>query len=205
MARGTERALAETARQFGITSRFEVIRGSAAASIASVSDSDDVVIIIEPEKVPAERSTQQYSWLVDAAFGSSAAVMLMPSRAVRSTGPIVALAASPDDDSVFAGAAFAGATNEDLIIVEQYQGASSDRALEACSGLNVRRLILGRGMIPDASSLSVALGPVREQLVVVSPGMIERKAVAGIVAARRVPVLMTGAPAVMPAPGSHHG
>jgi len=193
-ARSADRALAEAAGRLGIRSRFEVIQGSAAETIASISGHDDIIIIIEPASL-AERNTQQYAWLVDAAFRSAAAVMLMPTRTARSAGPVVAVAASPDDRSVAVAAAFAAAANENLIIIEQYEGAAPGagaQMLAAGGEFAVKRLPVRSVPFSGVSGLSAALGPLQERLVVVSSGIVEQNVIETIVSAHRVPVLVIG-------------
>jgi hypothetical protein len=190
-AGSVERAFAEAARQSGIRSRFERVPGSAAKTIASISQRDDLIMIIQPDS-PAERHTQQYSWLIDAAFGSAAAVMLVPTRVVRDAGPVVVIAASPDDRSLPVAAALAAATKENLVILEQpawpaaHGGAAGRR-------VGAHNLEIGRNALSGVAELSAALGPVREQCLVVSQGTIVPSTIKGIVSARRVPVLVVGA------------
>jgi hypothetical protein len=187
-ARGAERMFAEATKRLQTRSEFEVIRGPTAETIASVSRSSDIVMIVEPVS-PAERAAQQFLWLVEAAFRSSAAVMLVPTRVARTTGPIAALAASPDDPSIHAAAAIARAAKERLIILETYKRDADDariRELATDTGLTIRRIPVGNKKLSDPA----AFPDLRERLIVMTRGVVEREAASMISTARRVPVLV---------------
>ena len=105
-ARSIERKFMDAAKRLPTGCQFAVARGPMTTTLASISRSDDIVMIVEPRS-PAERATQQFSWLLEAAFRSAAAVMLVPPQIVRTKGPVVAMATSPDDPSILAAAAIA--------------------------------------------------------------------------------------------------
>ena len=81
-ARGLERKFLDAAKRLLTGYQFEVARGPMAKTFASVSRSDDIVMIVEPQS-PAERATLQFAWLLEAAFKSAAAVMLVPPTSVE--------------------------------------------------------------------------------------------------------------------------
>lgn len=193
-ARSAERMFAEATKRLQTKSEFEVIRGPTAKTIASVSRSSDIVMIVEPVS-PAERAAQQFLWLVEAAFRSAAAVMLVPTRVARTTGPIAALAASPDDPSIQAAVAIARAAKEELIILEAYERDADDariRELAADTSLTVKRVPAVKERLSDPA----AFPQLRERLVVMSRGVFEDDGASMIAATRRVPVLVIEPPQV---------
>ncbi len=191
-ARSAERMFAEATRGLRTSSEFEAVRGATAETIASISRSSDIVMIVEPLS-PVERATQQFLWLVEAAFRSAAAVMLVPTRVARTAGPIVAVAAAPDDQSIYAAAAIAIAAKEELIILETYEGDSDDARvgeLATDTGLTVRRVPAVKQKLTDPA----ALPQLRERLIVMARGVLEDAAASMIAARRRVPVLVVEPP-----------
>jgi hypothetical protein len=180
-ARSIERMFMQAAKQLSTRSQFEVVRGPLTKTFASVSPTDDIVMIVEPVSA-AERATQQFAWLVQAAFQSAAAVMLVPPQIARTKGPIVAIAATPDDPSIHTAAAIAVAAKEELIVIE------------------------ARGVaLPDPAICAQAFRQSQERLVVMTRGAFENGAASTIAAARRVPVLVIepAADIAAPRPDAH--
>ena len=193
-ARNAERMFIEAARGLPTRYQFEVIRGSTAETIASISRRGDIVMIVAPAS-PAERATQQFSWLIEAAFQSAAAVMLVPPSITRARGPVVAIATAADDPSIQIAAAIAIAAGEDLIVLEADHGDADDpclRKFAADAGLTIHHFAAGRRPILDPNVLAQVLHQPRERLVVISRSRLANEAALPIATARRVPVLLVG-------------
>ena len=191
-AQSAEKTFAEAAKRLPTQWRFEVARGPMAVTIATVSQTSDIVVIGEPMSA-AERITQQFSWLIQAAFQSAAAVMIVPSRIARVQGPIVAIAMTPDDPSIGVAANIAVAANEELVVIDVCEKAIDEaqiRALAPTKGLAIKRIRGGWKTGADAASLARALGPRHERLVVMTRGASDGQAASIIAADRRVPVLV---------------
>jgi hypothetical protein len=191
-ARTAERLLAEAAKQLSTEWRFEVARGPLTGSIGAVSRAGDIVVIGEPTSAAA-RAGQQFSWLLDAAFRSAAAVLIVPSQIARFQGPVVAVAATPDDVSLAAAADIAAATNENLIVVDRCATAIAQAriaALALAAGRSAEHIRAAPGDTDDAASLAHVLHSVRERLIVMTRRAADGHAVAAIAAARQVPVLV---------------
>jgi hypothetical protein len=188
-ARSAERSFADAAKRLATRWQFEVIQGSTAETIASISQTGDIVVIIEPRS-PAERATQQFAWLVDAALRSHAAVMLVPARVLRTAGPVVAIAESPADPSIAAAAHIAIAAREDLIIASHDTSADDPRirALAAETGLRIE-LVRPAGTAFDWRAFAAASHQLRERLIVASHGAVGDNALT-LASARGVPVLI---------------
>jgi len=195
-ARNIERMFTDAAKRLATRYQFEVIRGPMAKTFASLSRTDDIVMIVEPLS-PAERATQQFSWLLEAAFRSAAAVMLVPPHIVRTTGPVVAIAASPDDPSISTAAAIAVAAKEQLVVIEA-DGHDPDnqriRALVADTGLTIKRVAAAKIALPDPAICAQAFRQTQERLVVMSRGAFADGVASTIAATRRVPVLVVEPP-----------
>lgn len=159
LARASERLFAEATRRLERASRFEVVRGSTAEALGAVSRSGDILVIVEPAS-PAEQATLQFSAMMSAAFRSRAAVLLVPPRLARRTGPVVALADATDDPAVAAAADIAAAAGEKLVV----------RAM--------------------AGALAPGSWPVGERLVVVTRGSFDDAVAPALASRRAVPVLV---------------
>ena len=191
-ARHAERAFADAAKHLATHCRFEVMRASIAESIASISRSGDIVMIIEPPSA-AERATQQFAFLLEAAFRSPAAVLLVPSRIARSAGAIVVIARALDDPGIRAAAAIARAARETLVVVDigpqPMDDAALRRDLAAMALPDIRHFRAApdeHGLAPLAS----VLRPVQERLVVVTRETVDDATASAITTLRHVPVLV---------------
>ena len=195
-ARGLERMFDAAVRELSTPARFEVMRGRLAESIAATSRSGDILVIMEPVS-PAERATSQFTWLSEAAFSSAAAVLLVPQRIVRSRGPMVAIAAMPDDPSIHAGAALAAAAKEELVIIDaNHHQVSIDAARLPGTeiGLKVEQLTAAKTAFPDPAVCTQAFGNLQERLIVMTRGAFDDSAASVIASARQVPVLVIEPP-----------
>ena len=166
-----------------------------AATIAAISQSSDIVVIGEPLSA-AERATQQFSWLIQAAFQSSAAVMIVPPRLARLEGPIVTLAAAPDDPAMAVAANIARAGKEELVVIDVCERPIDDariQSLAADGGLPVKRIVAGKAVAVNAAALAQVLPPLRERLVVMTRSGSDGESASVIAAERKVPVLVVEA------------
>jgi hypothetical protein len=195
-ARSIERRFMGAAKRLPTGYQFKVARGPLARTFASVSRSDDIVMIVEPQS-PAERATQQFSWLLEAAFRSAAAVMLVPPLITRTKGPVVAIAASSDDPSIHAAAAIAFGAKEELVIIEA-DGLDADdprvRKLAADTRLTIKRVAAANIGLADPAAFALAFHEIQERLVVMTRGAFADGVASAIAAARRIPVLVVESP-----------
>ena len=191
-ARSIERKFMGAAKRLPTGYQFEVARGSLAKTFASVSRRDDIVMIVEPQS-PAERATQQFAWLLEAAFRSAAAVMLFPPQIVRARGAVVAIAASPDDPSIHAAAAIASAAKEELVVIAADGHGADDtriRKLAADTGLSIKHIAAASLKLSDPAAYTLAFRQIQERLIVMTRSAFADQAASEIAAARRVPVLV---------------
>lgn len=195
-ARSIERKFMDAAKRLPTGCQFEVARGSIAQTFASVSRIDDIVMIAEPRS-PAEQATQQFSWLLEGALRSAAAVMLVPPQIARTKGPVVAIAASSGDPSILAAAAIALAAKEELVIIE-IDGLDTDdpriRKLAEDTGLVIKHVAAPNVRLADPAACAQAFRQITERLIVVTRGALAEGAASAISAARRVPVLVVEPP-----------
>ncbi len=149
--RSAERLFVDAAKNLTTPCQFEVTRATVPQAIASISRSDDIIVIPEPA-TPLERVTQHFSWLLNAAFHSAAAVMLVPAQVARAKGPVVTIAVDPADPSIRVGANIAIAANENLIIVRARERENDDpeiRKLGTETGLTIKHV---RSRMPSTAS-----------------------------------------------------
>ena len=198
VARSAERAFTEAVKHLSIRCQFEVMRGATATTIATVSRTSDIVLIVEPANA-AERATAQFSRLWQAAFGSAAAVMIAPSRIARTRGSIVAVAAGWDDPSVAVAATVARAVEEELVLLDIGEQAIDDeriRSLASATGLRVRHVVTDKAVRADPAALAQALGRFQERLLVMTRGVTNERSVPILASERHVPVLVVEPPAL---------
>lgn len=195
-ARSIERKFMDAAKRLPAGCQFEVARGPMAKTFASVSRSDDIVMIVEPQS-PADRVTRQFSWLQEAALQSAAAVMLVPSRIARTKGAVVAIATSPDDPSIHAAAAIALAAKEELVVIEADGHDTDDarvRKLAADTGLAVKHVAVPSLGLADPAASALAFRQIEARLIVMTRGAFADGTASAIAAARRIPVLVVEPP-----------
>ena len=190
--RSIQRMLTEATGHLTTRYQFDIARGSPLDTITAVSRTDDIVMVAEPPS-PGEHVTQQFTWLIQAAFRSAAAVVLVPRQIARTKGPIVAIAASPSDPSIRVAATIAIAAKEDLIILDTCETTMENRSIRALAaelGLPIRHVVTGSTLRSHSTAFSPEYLPLQERLVVVTRGVFRNGEASTIAAARRVPVLV---------------
>lgn len=190
-ARGVERSFMQASKSLSKRSRFEVMRAPAVDAITSISKSGDIVMVVEPTSA-ADRASGQFSWLVEAAFRSADAVMLVPPRIQRTKGPIVAIAVTVDDPAITAAAAIAIAAKETLVVIEPVGRGRDDpriAQIEANTGLTTYCITAG-DLSPDPTACLKVMRHLQERLLVMTRLPSDSTTASAIVAARHVPMLV---------------
>ncbi|MFP4538073.1 MAG: hypothetical protein ACLFPA_07190 [Dichotomicrobium sp.] len=190
-ARHAERAFTEAARRLATRFQFEVRRDPVAQAITALSQTTDIVMIAEPPSA-AERATQQFFWLTEAAFHSPAAVLLVPTPMRRNAGPIVAIAARSDDRSIETAAAIAAAAGAPLVLLRAYapdSGAAEPSALAAAE-LSVQTIDVAAAALSDPAICVTALARFGERLIVTSRHSEAWAFARALAAGRHAPVLV---------------
>ena len=188
-ADSAQRLFANAARHLA-RRRFAIVHGGAAQALEAISCSDDIVVIVAPAAA-GDRAAEPFASLLDAAFRSTAAIMLAPARVARAVGSIVAIAAAPDDPSVQAAAEIASAAGEDLVVVEVRAGAGGVMRVERRGGAadtGFRQTETGP-INYAADAVPQALRGLTERLAVVTRGAVGNDIALAIALARGMPVL----------------
>jgi hypothetical protein len=185
-AHSAEQHFSEAVKGRNLSCEFEVVQGSIDKAIASVSRAGDILVIPEPAGSP-ERVTLQFRSLIRAALRSAAAVMVVPERIVRETGPVVALAGEPHDASIDAASVIASLAKEQFSIIDVSERIG--RMRDGCQ-TGIQAVLQDRARSLDYSEVEKVLQPMQERLLVLSRGMLDSSATATIASARRVPVLV---------------
>lgn len=191
-ARNAERMFTEVAKELSIRCQFEVVRGATAETIASISRIDDIVMVVEPVST-AERATGQFQWLVEAAFRSTAAVLLVPTQIARTHGPVVAIAAGPDDPSIRTAAFIALAAKESLVVVDIDKMRADDpklKSLEAETGFSIKYVAAGDVPLSNMDVCVHVFRALQERLVVMARDVLAPEVATSIVSTRHIPVLV---------------
>lgn len=160
------RHFAESVRTRAIKTSFDVLTG--AEAIASLIRANDIVAVIEPAH-PGERITRQFTLLLEAAFETAGAVFVVPRRIVRTSGPIVTVAADFDDPGVGVALEIAAAFKERLIIVTAAGTRLPPKIFADAERLGVQiEHVTGSGLLVDALSTTLATARLRERLRVLT-------------------------------------
>ena len=197
LAREIEHAAATAHRLFNEATRmctvetsFSLARGAAGDVLAGQVTAEDILVIVEP-KSPGERFTRQFTQLLAAAFQAAAAVMMVPSRIARATGPVVAIAANRDDPSISAAISIAAAAGELLIVVPLSGFGSSKMLAERAAAAGVRLKItpalhskLGQ------SALAGSIASLKGRLIAMTRGTLDDTSDASLSSFCAVPVLV---------------
>ncbi|ADZ71044.1 hypothetical protein [Polymorphum gilvum] len=171
-----EKLFSETAQAMRVACRFEIARERIEEAVRLRFGRTDIVLVAEP-KTPADRAGEAFrSWFA-AASRSASTVLYLPQRPVRSRGPVLALAASPDDPSLAVARAIAAAVGEEFQ-AESLAVSDPVSALAVLPSHRERMLVISR----PVEALGEALGESGE-------GELTRLALA-----RRVPVLLVPGP-----------
>jgi len=190
--RTAEQLFAKAVKDLTTPCQFEVIREAVAEAIDSISRSGDIIVITEPA-TPLKRVTQHFSSLLNAAFHSAAAVMLVPAQVTRVRGPVVAIAVDPADPSIRVAATIAIAANEDLIVVHAHEGESDDpnfRTLTADTGLTIKHISTAKAPpLIDLAAFAHNFHYVQERLIVAARSVLAPERALSIASLRRIPVL----------------
>ncbi len=190
--RSAERLFAKAVKDLTTPCQFEVSRQAVAQAVDSISRSGDIIVITEP--TPLKRVTQHFSSLLNAAFHSAAAVMLVPAQVTRVRGPVAAIAVDPADPSIRVAATIAIAANEDLIVVHAHEGESDDldlRKLAVDTGLTIKHIFTGRAPPPfDLAVFAHSFHRVQERMIVAARSILAPELALSIGSSRRIPVLV---------------
>lgn len=178
---------AESVRSRTVKTSFDVLTG--AEAIASLIRADDIVAIIEPSH-PGERITRQFTGLLEAASEMAGAVLVVPRRIARATGPIVTVAYESEDAGIRAALEIAAAFKERLIVVTAAGMRPPLKVLADAEQLGVQiEHIAGSGPLADASSLAGS-ARFRERLRVLSRSVLTDDAARLFSSLRGIPLLV---------------
>jgi hypothetical protein len=199
-ARNAERLLASEATQFSTKWQFEVTRELFSEAFGALSRASDIVMIVQPES-PAEYATRQFPLLMEAALQSAPAVMLAPAHPSLRTGPVIAIAAIPNDPCIYTAAEIAIAAKEELVIIcagADDESAAAVRELEAGPPLQIRSVRGGENLLSSLASLSSLLDQLKGRFLVFTRGVTPLEALLRAGLFRRISVLAVEPPDTMP-------
>lgn len=191
-AADARRLFGEAAKAMRKGAHFDLAKGEIGEIIGAQSMPDDIVVVIEP-KNPAERVTLQFRQLLAAALSAPAAALLIPSRIVRRSGPIVAVATSAQDSSIQAALRVAESSHERLLLLapaEAKGGLLEQVAATSRVPVDCRTIQSGGFGVPELSAL---LAMTAERFVVLSRGE-DTRLPSQLASERAVPVLVTDGP-----------
>lgn len=101
---------------------FQVVENASAA--VREAGNDDIIVVIEP-KSPIERTTRQFSELLDDAYRSTSSILWVPRETRRFAGPVVVIANGPRDRCISAAITIAASAKERLILVPSVRSMES--------------------------------------------------------------------------------
>jgi len=177
---------AESVRSRAIKTSFDVLTG--AEAIASLIRFDDIVAVLEPVH-PGETITRQFTGLLEAAFEMAGAVLVVPRRIARTTGPIVTVAVDLDDPSIRAALKIAAALKERLIIVTATGSRAPIEVLAEAERLGVHLEHIAVGG-PSADASLAASAPLRERLRVLTRSVLTDDSARLFLSLQGIPLLV---------------
>lgn len=171
-----------------IKTGFDIVTG--AQAMVSRIRADDIVAIVEPSH-PGERITRQFTGLLDAALESAAAVLILPRRIARMAGPVMAIAAGPDDATISVALELAAALKEDLIVVTKFGVFLPSETVSAANALGVRveQVIVSHLFAHETAWLTSASSG-KERLRVITRDRVPRDAAQLFTMLQGVPLLV---------------
>jgi hypothetical protein len=138
--------------------RFQIVREPASA-LSDYARADDVLVLRAP--TPADWAVEPQASLLQAAFGSDAAVLLSPTTPPLARGAVVALAARAADPCVAAARAIAEAAGAPLEVMEcDASGAlvsRDERGARRILASQRRLVVVTRGGLPNEAACRAAM------------------------------------------------
>jgi hypothetical protein len=117
----------ERAQAAGMRTRVSVERGGPGPVLEHYAQADDLLVITEPAE-PMARWVQPFAALLDAALATPAALLYLPHRGERGSGPVAAIASAVASGL---GRRLAQALGAAFVEIEGATGAADDRSLRA--------------------------------------------------------------------------
>ena len=183
-ARAARRLFEQATRRLGAAAHFRTARGLLAETVGSILRTGDIVIVAESSH-PAEQAGGRVDALMQAAFASAAAVLVVPRQIARRNGDVVAVA--PDGPALAVAATIAAAAREGLTVIETGRHIKPPEP-----GLHgpprIACIRIPEPASPDA--VGAALAAVRERLVVVNRDAFDDAFAVALARSRGGPVLV---------------
>ncbi|MSP00006.1 MAG: hypothetical protein EXR07_02985 [Acetobacteraceae bacterium] len=148
------RHLAAAARATGIRQSFQVYRGDPGSHVIETCVATDIVVVSPPRRVEGD-TAHGYQVLRETARLSAASVLWLPPAAVPRSGPIVAVAADPDDPGLGVARRVADQTRERLVVLMPEAAIGDAVAVRPLRGESLQ-------------DLAATLDDVKERLIVMS-------------------------------------
>ncbi len=175
------RRFSETVRTRAIKTSFDVISG--VEVMAALIRADDIVAIIEPGH-PGERITRQFTGLLEVAFATAGAVLVVPRRIARTAGPIVTMAAESGDPSIRTALEIAAALKERLVVATRVDTRLPTELLAEAERLGVAVEHIDSGALPTTR--------LRERMRVLTRSILTDGAAALFSSLQGIPLLVIG-------------
>lgn len=112
------RLVTEVAQSAQVTWHFETVEAEVSSAIGTLSGPGDIILLPEPGR-GVETICEPFNQLYRTAMASSAAVLIVPRRGLRSRGPVLAVSAGEDDAGVAAARQISSAAGRELIITRR--------------------------------------------------------------------------------------
>lgn len=167
---------------------FHLLHGGADQGLSSLVGRDDIIAMVEPRH-PVDRITHQFRNVMSAAFDVSSSIMLVPSRVLRKQGPVVAVAASPNDPAIRVAADIAALMKEPLLIIN-VTGAPIVREGLPADPRRSRIIDSAAKGLPLESRVTDDLRNAGERLIVARRALLDGTATRTVADRRGVPVLL---------------
>lgn len=189
-ARIAQRAFADSVKSLGTAHDFRIVQGSRADAIQSISRGGDIVVVSEPAS-RADREILDIGLLVETAFQSASAVVLVPKHIARSSGVIIAIAAEQGDPSIRVARTVASRARSELVVLEGYPPARGGAESVADEPRITRRSMQDlAAQLSHPAGIRSTFRDFHERLIVLRRGSLDRSVPSTIASIRQEPVLI---------------
>lgn len=171
-AERVRRVLEAQGARLGVANSFEVLRGDAAACVAGMCDTSDILVLGMPAGAAA-RTIGAFARIWRLARRAATPVLLLPRRIARRSGPVAAIPARGEGQAVGMAARIARAAGEDLVLLltpdmaEDRRGAAAPREDWGMAPERLKAQLL-HGASPEA--VGAALERWGERLLITDKG-----------------------------------
>lgn len=166
--------------------QFQVVRHETSAKMRRRGEE---IAVIRPQARPEE----PFELMLEAAFQIAAGVLIVPTKIVRRSGPVMAVAAAPDDPIVGLAQRLATSAGERLLRLDWPSGISPPKHKRELASNGSEAAPIARvwnSAMATSGTSGFPFGAPSERIVLVSRGTFDDATLSAIASLRRTPVFV---------------